>query len=71
MRPTPTLKGKSAKKFFENINNGPISEKQQKFLDDCVNLLEELQQPTAEEIVETTRQTALTEFGLTFKKKVD
>ncbi len=75
MRPTPTLKGKSAKKFFENINDGPISEKQQNFLDECRYLLKKFEKPTAEEILETTRQTTLAEFGLTFpkkdKKKVD
>lgn len=38
-RPTPILKGKSAKRFYNQINDGPISEKQQKFLDDCRKLL--------------------------------
>ena len=35
IRPTPTLKGKSAKRFYAEINNGDISEEQKKFLDDC------------------------------------
>ena len=37
-RPTPILKGKAAKRFYSLINDGPISEKQQKFLDDCKKL---------------------------------
>jgi len=41
MRPTPTLKGKSAKKFYEEINQGEISTKQNKFLDECLQLLDE------------------------------
>lgn len=41
MRPTPTLKGKSAKRFYEKINQGEISTKQKKFLDECLQLLDE------------------------------
>ena len=41
MRLTPTLKGKSAKKFYEEINQGEISTKQNKFLDECLQLLDE------------------------------
>jgi len=39
MIPTPILKGKSAKRFYKEINNGKISEKQKKFLEECVQLL--------------------------------
>lgn len=39
MRPTPILKGKAAKRFYKEINQGEISDKQKKFLDDCVKLL--------------------------------
>ena len=38
-RPTPILKGKAAKQFYSLINDGPISKKQQKFLDDCKKLM--------------------------------
>lgn len=33
-----TLKGKAAKRFYENINKGEISEKQKKFLEECKKL---------------------------------
>lgn len=39
VRPTPVLRGKSAKRFYSIINNGPISEKQQKFLNGCRKLV--------------------------------
>ena len=39
MRPTPILKGKAVKRFYANINDGDISQKQQAFLDDCDKLL--------------------------------
>lgn len=38
-RPTPILKGKAAKRFYSEINQGEISEKQQKFLDECLEHL--------------------------------
>jgi len=44
MKPTPILKGKSAKRFYSKINDGAISEKQQKFLDECVELHKKLTQ---------------------------
>jgi len=37
-RPIPILKGKAAKRFYKIINQGKISEKQNKFLKDCVKL---------------------------------
>jgi len=40
--PTLILKGKAAKRFYENINNGKISEKQQAFLDECVEQYKEM-----------------------------
>jgi hypothetical protein len=36
IKPTPKLKGKHAKKFYSEINNGEISPKQKKFLEDCL-----------------------------------
>ena len=33
------ITGKSAIKFYNEINNGKISEKQQKYLDECKKLL--------------------------------
>ena len=42
MRPTPVLKGKSAEIFYNNINQGEISEKQQTFLKECVKLLKRM-----------------------------
>lgn len=41
MRPTPILKGKAAKRFYENINDGEISPKQQQFLNDCLEFLKQ------------------------------
>ena len=40
IRPTPVLRGKAAKRFYSVINDGPISEKQQKFIDECKKLVE-------------------------------
>ena len=39
MRPTPILKGKAAKRFYKEINDGEVSEKQKKFLEECSKLL--------------------------------
>jgi len=41
-RPTPTLKGKAAKRFLNEINDGEISEKQKKFLEECAKLVKDL-----------------------------
>ncbi len=38
---TPTLKGKALDRFYNEINDGEISEKQKKFLKECSELLEE------------------------------
>lgn len=35
------IKGKDAKRFYKNINNGKISEKQKKFLEECKETLHE------------------------------
>ena len=40
LRPTPVLKGKAAKRFYREINNGEISKEQKKFLDECLQFLE-------------------------------
>ena len=40
IRPTPTLKGKSAKRFLAEINDKEISKEQQKFLDECEKLVD-------------------------------
>lgn len=42
LRPTPILTGKSAKRFYREINDSEISKEQQEFLDDCVKLLKNL-----------------------------
>lgn len=39
IRPTPILKGKSAKRFYQEINQGEISEKQKKYIKHCLKLL--------------------------------
>lgn len=39
LRPTPVLKGKAAKVFYREINNKTLSPEQEKFLDECVALL--------------------------------
>ena len=39
MRPTPILKGKSAKRFQEEINDGEISDKQKKYIEHCLKVL--------------------------------
>jgi hypothetical protein len=36
---TPILKGKNAKRFYAEINQGKISDKQQKFIENCLSLL--------------------------------
>lgn len=41
MRPTPKIKGKQAKRFYETINKGEISEEQKVFLEECKKLLKE------------------------------
>lgn len=38
-RPTPVLKGKAAKRFYQEINQGEISEKQKKYIKKCKKLL--------------------------------
>lgn len=43
-RPTPILKGKSAKRFYSEINDGEISEKQKKFLNECLSLLHQYEE---------------------------
>ncbi len=39
LRPTPILKGKSAKRFYREINDKSLSKEQEKFLKECVDLL--------------------------------
>jgi hypothetical protein len=39
LTPTPILKGKSAKRFYKEINNGKISKEQEEFLEECLELL--------------------------------
>jgi hypothetical protein len=39
LRPTPILEGKSAKRFYREINDKKISEEQKQFLHECVDLL--------------------------------
>ena len=39
IKPTPILKGKSAKRFYAEINQGKISDKQKKFIEECLSLL--------------------------------
>jgi hypothetical protein len=41
LRPTPILKGKSAKRFYREINDNKISDKQKKFLRECLMLINE------------------------------
>ena len=42
MKNLPILKGKSAKRFYSEINDGEISEEQQKFLDECSELVNDM-----------------------------
>jgi len=39
LRPTPILKGKSAKRFYREINDSEISEEQNAFIQECLKLL--------------------------------
>ena len=39
MRPTPILKGKAAKRFYKEINDGEISDKQKKYIEHCLKVL--------------------------------
>lgn len=39
LRPTPILKGKSAKRFYAEINDKEMSDKQKKFIEECLSLL--------------------------------
>lgn len=39
LRPTPILKGKAARKFYREINDSEISEEQEKFLGECLKLI--------------------------------
>jgi hypothetical protein len=39
LRPTPILKGKSAKRFYREINDKKISKEQEAFIQNCLNLL--------------------------------
>jgi hypothetical protein len=41
IRPTPILKGKSAKKFYKDINDGKTSKEQQEYLEECYNYAQE------------------------------
>lgn len=41
LRPTPILKGKSAKRFYREINDSEISDEQKKFLGECLKLINE------------------------------
>ncbi|MFO8077932.1 MAG: hypothetical protein R6U21_04770 [Thermoplasmatota archaeon] len=41
LRPTPVLKGKAARKFYQEINDGKISSEQKQFLGECVKLINE------------------------------
>ncbi len=41
LRPTPILKGKAAKRFYREINQKEISDKQKKFLGECLKLINE------------------------------
>lgn len=40
IQPKIIIKGKAAKRFYDNINKGKISPEQQKFLDSCVEFLD-------------------------------
>jgi len=40
IRPTPVLRGKSVRKFYEEINDGKITEEQKKFLEECEGFYE-------------------------------
>lgn len=40
IRPTPVLKGKSAKKFYDEINDEEITEEQKEFLEECKDIYE-------------------------------
>lgn len=39
LRPTPILKGKAAKRFYREINDGEISKEQKSFIQGCLELL--------------------------------
>jgi hypothetical protein len=39
IRPTPILKGKNAKRFYAEINDKEMSDKQKKFIEECLSLL--------------------------------
>lgn len=39
LRPTPILKGKSAKRFYREINDKEMSTEQKAFIQDCLKLL--------------------------------
>jgi hypothetical protein len=41
LRPIPILKGKTARKFYRDINTGEITSDQKKFLSKCKKLLQE------------------------------
>lgn len=41
LRSTPVLKGKAARKFYQEINDGEISFEQKQFLGECVKLINE------------------------------
>lgn len=42
MRPTPTLEGEDAERFYNEINDGEMSEKQKKFLEECSALVTQI-----------------------------
>ena len=39
MIPTPILKGKAAKRFYKEINDGETSDKQKKYIEHCKKIL--------------------------------
>jgi len=39
IRSTPVLKGKSARRFYDEINDKEMSDKQKKFIEECLSLL--------------------------------
>jgi hypothetical protein len=39
MKQTPILKGKNAKRFYSEINQGTVSDEQKKFIQECLSLL--------------------------------
>lgn len=40
LRPIPILEGKSAERFYRNINNKKISKEQKEFIDECVEIFD-------------------------------